>query len=164
MRLGGRKQQPLLRKQYRPIATAVLLPGAAAEPDEGCAVRARSPLIIASAWMTVLPPSMMCWVPTRTAFRATLLPVSVSIYSPLICFLDIVSCRADDGLRTWAGLGCGAWGRMRVRVVALYWKSYRELYMVTRSIAGSSIWVDYWERIDSFCKCLCACEIGRAHV
>lgn len=84
--------------------------------------------------------------------------LTVSIYSPLICFLDIVSCRADDGLRTWAGLGCGAWGRMRVRVVALYWKSYRELYMVTRSIAGSSIWVDYWERIDSFCKCLCACD------
>ena len=39
-------------------------------------VRTRSPLIITSGWMTVLPPSMMFWVPTRMALRATLLPVS----------------------------------------------------------------------------------------
>lgn len=36
-----------------------------------------------SGWMTVLPPSMMFWVPTKVALRATLLPVSVSMYSPL---------------------------------------------------------------------------------
>jgi hypothetical protein len=36
-----------------------------------------------SGWMTVLPPSMMFWVPTSVALRATLLPVSVSMYSPL---------------------------------------------------------------------------------
>lgn len=81
MRPGGRKQHPLLRKQYRPIAMAVLLEGgvAAAELLE-MAVRARSPRIMASAMMTVLPPSMMFWVPTRVAFRATLLPVSYASF------------------------------------------------------------------------------------
>lgn len=89
MRPGGRKQHPLLRKQYRPIAIAVLLDGVAAE-EELVAVRAKSPRIMASAMMTVLPPSMMFWVPTRVAFRATLLPVSVSMYSPLGARLDMV--------------------------------------------------------------------------
>lgn len=78
IRLGGRRQHPRSRKQYRPMETAVLLPGAAA-PDaveDGGLRRVKSPRIIASGWMTVLPPSMMFWVPTRFALRATLLPVS----------------------------------------------------------------------------------------
>lgn len=90
MRPGGRRQHPLLRKQYRPMAMAVLLEGAAAALLLEMAVRARSPRIMASAIMTVLPPSMMFWVPTRVAFRATLLPVSVSMYSPLGARLDMV--------------------------------------------------------------------------
>ncbi len=78
IRPGGRRQQPLLRKQYRPIETAVLLAGAAPELEfEGAWTdRVRSPRIITSGWMTVLPPSMMFWVPTSVALRATLLPVS----------------------------------------------------------------------------------------
>lgn len=75
MRPGGRRQHPLLRKQYRPMATAVLLAGAA-PPEPGTAVRARSPRIMASCIMTVFPPSIIFWVPTRVALRATLLPVS----------------------------------------------------------------------------------------
>ena len=71
---GGRKQQARLRKQYRPIATAVLFVGA--PPDAEGTDRARSPRIITSGWITVLPPSMMFCVPTRVALRATLLPVS----------------------------------------------------------------------------------------
>lgn len=57
------------------METAVLFAGAPPE-DEDCTVRARSPRIITSGWMTVLPPRMMFWVPTRVALRATLLPVS----------------------------------------------------------------------------------------
>lgn len=71
------------------MAMAVLVEGAAAAEEER-AVRARSPRIMASAMMTVLPPSMMFWVPTSVAFRATLLPVSVSMYSPLGARLDMV--------------------------------------------------------------------------
>lgn len=74
IRPGGRRQLPLLRKQYLPMATAVLFAGA--PPLELLAVRARSPRIMTSCWITVLPPSMMFWVPTRVALRATLLPVS----------------------------------------------------------------------------------------
>lgn len=74
MRPGGRRQQPLLRKQYRPMKTAVLLPGWLGLVDG--TVRARSPRIMASGMMTVFPPSMMCCVPTRVALRLTLLPVS----------------------------------------------------------------------------------------
>ncbi len=51
--------------------------------DAAWMVRTRSPRIMTSGWMTVLPPSMMFWVPTSVALRATLLPVSVSMYSPL---------------------------------------------------------------------------------
>lgn len=76
-RPGGRKQQPRLRKQYRPIETAVLLGAApAADWEDAWIVRMRSPRIMTSGWITVLPPSMMFWVPTRVALRATLLPVS----------------------------------------------------------------------------------------
>lgn len=71
------------------MAMAVLVEGVAAEVLE-TAVRARSPRIMASAMMTVLPPSMMFCVPTSVAFRATLLPVSVSMYSPLGARLDMV--------------------------------------------------------------------------
>ena len=46
------------------------------EEEEDGAVRIRSPRIMTSGWMTVFPPSMMFWVPTRMALRATLLPVS----------------------------------------------------------------------------------------
>jgi hypothetical protein len=65
------------------METAVLL-GAAPllACDEACMVRIRSPRIMTSGWMTVLPPSMMFCVPTSVALRATLLPVSVSMYSP----------------------------------------------------------------------------------
>lgn len=59
------------------METAVLLAGAGAPEDDGAGTdRDRSPRIITSGWMTVLPPSMMFWVPTSVAFRATLLPVS----------------------------------------------------------------------------------------
>jgi hypothetical protein len=77
MRPGGRSSTPRARKQYRPMATAVLLAGAVPEEDDET-VRVRSPLIMTSGWMTVLPPSIMFWVPTRTALRETLLPVSCS--------------------------------------------------------------------------------------
>src|SRR5665213_1331962 len=73
---GGRKQNHLLKKQYRPIATAVLLPGAEPDDEEGGTERARSPRIMTSGWITVFPPSMMFCVPTRVALRETLLPVS----------------------------------------------------------------------------------------
>lgn len=53
------------------------------DEDEGGAVRTRSPLIMTSGWMTVLPPSMMFWVPTRMALRATLLPVSWGLFEQL---------------------------------------------------------------------------------
>lgn len=56
------------------MATAVLLAGA--DPLEDEAVRARSPLIMTSGWMTVFPPSIMFCVPTRLALRETLFPVS----------------------------------------------------------------------------------------
>lgn len=56
------------------MATAVLVAGA--EPEPETAVRARSPLIMASCMMIVLPPSMIFWVPTSVALRLTLLPVS----------------------------------------------------------------------------------------
>lgn len=61
------------------MATAVVLAGAAVLPldeEEDGAVRTRSPRIMTSGWMTVLPPSMMFCVPTSIALRATLLPVS----------------------------------------------------------------------------------------
>lgn len=98
------------------MATAVFdagAPPAAAPAAAEEAVRERSPRIMASAWMTVLPPSMIFCVPTRTAFLATLLPVScdalgqpllfhrameidqachtVSMYSPLGAFRDMVA-------------------------------------------------------------------------
>lgn len=63
------------------MATAVELVGA--EDDEG-AVRTRSPRIMTSGWMTVLPPSMMFCVPTRMALRATLLPVSCAEEGELV--------------------------------------------------------------------------------
>lgn len=88
-RPGGLKTQERERKQYRPIATAVLLfgpppppeppeePGAGVEEEEEEeVVRVRSPRIMTSGCITVLPPSMMFWVPTRLLLRATLLPVS----------------------------------------------------------------------------------------
>jgi hypothetical protein len=76
-RPGGRRQAPRLKKQYRPIETAVLFGGAPlADWDDAWMVRIRSPRIMTSGWMTVLPPSMMFWVPTSVALRATLLPVS----------------------------------------------------------------------------------------
>lgn len=87
---------------------AVLVEGAAAELLE-TAVRARSPRIMASAIMTVLPPSMMFCVPTSVAFRATLLPVSVSMYSPLGARLDMVGRVLFDWVSAlgWAGsFGC----------------------------------------------------------
>lgn len=74
-RPGGRSSAPRLRKQYRPMATAVLFAGALEPDDEGCE-RMRSPRTMASGWMTDFPPSMMFWVPTRVALRETLLPVS----------------------------------------------------------------------------------------
>lgn len=46
-------------------------------------VRRRSPRMVQSAWMTVLPPRMMFWEPRMVDLRLTLLPVSVSMYSPL---------------------------------------------------------------------------------
>lgn len=61
------------------MATEVELPAACPdeeEDDEDGWERTRSPRIIASGWMTDFPPSMMFWVPTRMAFRATLFPVS----------------------------------------------------------------------------------------
>jgi len=98
------------------MATAVFdagAPPAAAPAAADEAVRERSPRIMASAWMTVLPPSMIFCVPTRTAFLATLLPVSygdlsqpllfpgaveidqpcrtVSMYSPLGAFRDMMA-------------------------------------------------------------------------
>lgn len=36
----------------------------------------RSPLIVTSCWMTLLPPRIMFCVPTSVALRETLLPVS----------------------------------------------------------------------------------------
>lgn len=66
------------------METAVLLEAALLEDwDAAWMVRTRSPRIMTSGWMTVLPPSMMFWVPTSVALRATLFPVSVSMYSPL---------------------------------------------------------------------------------
>jgi hypothetical protein len=58
MRPGGRSRTPRAKKQYRPMATAVLFAGELPEDDD-VAVRARSPRIMTSGWMTVLPPSMM---------------------------------------------------------------------------------------------------------
>ena len=58
------------------MATAVLLAGEPPDPGELGTERARSPRIMTSGMMTVLPPSMIFWVPTRVALRATLLPVS----------------------------------------------------------------------------------------
>lgn len=62
------------------MATAVLAPPLDGVDDEDVldegAVRTRSPRIITSGWMTVLPPSTMFCVPTRMALRATLFPVS----------------------------------------------------------------------------------------
>lgn len=71
---GGRRRTPRLRKQYRPMATAVCEDEDEEEEDED--VRTRSPRIMTSGWITVLPPRTMFCVPTRTALRATLLPVS----------------------------------------------------------------------------------------
>lgn len=50
--------------------------GAAAAPAPVGSVRSRSPRIITSAWMTVLPPRMIFVVPMRCDLRETLLPVS----------------------------------------------------------------------------------------
>lgn len=52
------------------------LPSAGAEDEE----RYRSPRMTASAWMTVLPPRMMCCVPWIWERREILLPVS---YEPV---------------------------------------------------------------------------------
>ncbi len=52
------------------MATAVLFVGAPPEADG--ADRARSPRIMTSGWITVLPPSMMFWVPTRVALTSHL--------------------------------------------------------------------------------------------
>jgi len=76
MRPGGRRQQLRLRKQYRPMKMEVLLWGAPPEEPAAEAVRVKSPRTMASAMMTVLPPSMMCCVPIKLALRDTLLPVS----------------------------------------------------------------------------------------
>ena len=46
-------------------------------------VRSRSPLIMASDWITVRPPRMMFVVPWIWERRETLLPASVEMYSPL---------------------------------------------------------------------------------
>ncbi len=82
--------------------TAVLL-GAApvADCEAGWMVRTRSPRIMTSGWMTVLPPRMMFCVPTSVALRATLLPVSVSMYSPR-------GGRRDDMFAGGGGDGLGA--------------------------------------------------------
>lgn len=74
-----------------------------ADWDEGWMVRIRSPRIMTSGMMTVLPPSMMFCVPTSVALRATLLPVSVSMYSPLGGRRDIL---ADVAVFVASEWGC----------------------------------------------------------
>ncbi|KAJ2900978.1 uncharacterized protein MKZ38_002162 [Zalerion maritima] len=61
-----------------PAAAAVAPSPPAPPPDEeaGGRDRVKSPRIITSGCITVLPPSMMFCVPTRLLLRATLLPVS----------------------------------------------------------------------------------------
>lgn len=93
-------------------------------PPEDVLLRERSPRIMTSGWITVFPPSVMFWVPTKMALRATLLPVSwrgmngqsngrtmklkgarrridmprtVSIYSPFGALRDILSIRRCFG-------------------------------------------------------------------
>lgn len=126
---GGLKQLPLLKKQYLPIATATLapppavlpaplpavLPAADAELEDN--VRSKSPRMMTSACMTVLPPRMMFVVPRIWDLRETLLPVSwevvsfvlqvmggatgrgiartVSMYSPLGALRDMASTLAE---------------------------------------------------------------------
>lgn len=102
IRPGGRRSAPLERKQYLPMATAVLLAGA--PPAEGCAERARSPRIMTSGWITVLPPSMMFWVPTRVALRATLLPVSCCFLRELVRGLNPWIVRRGNGLEEREGV------------------------------------------------------------
>lgn len=88
MRDGGRSRDDLDRYVYRPMETATA--GPLAGPPCPCMElasdagadsmedgwRKRSPRIQTSACMTVLPPTMMRWVPRTCARRETLFPVS----------------------------------------------------------------------------------------
>lgn len=59
---GGLKAHPLLKKQYRPIATATVFPPFSFGLLGGY-VRSKSPRMMTSDWITVLPPRMMLVVP-----------------------------------------------------------------------------------------------------
>lgn len=80
------------------------LPSAGTEDEE----RYRSPRMTASAWMTVLPPRMMCCVPWIWERREILLPVS---YEP------VAAVRLGlEGLKVLNGRG----GGRRLRTVSMY--------------------------------------------
>ena len=105
---GGLNSHPLLKKQYRPIATATGFPCFSLELDVRY-VRSRSPRMMTSAWITVLPPSMMFVVPIIWERRETLLPVSW-----WNCQLGLVA----KGWRIWEGFWrafrrskWGKWGK-----------------------------------------------------
>jgi hypothetical protein len=66
----------------------------------GAPARRRSPRIVQSAWIIVFPPRMMFCEPRMLDLRLTLLPVSVSMYSPLTCLGGIVRAAGLD----WSGL------------------------------------------------------------
>lgn len=109
-----------LTKTYRPrcielgcvgfLAAAAADPGARPSEVEDLVVggngRIRSPRITVCAWITHLPASTMCLAPMTWALREILLPVSVSMYSPLalpadLCFDDMVWW---TGFSEWKGL------------------------------------------------------------
>ena len=94
---GGLRVLLRAKKQYRPtdMATLPCCPGAL--------TRRRSPRTVQSAWIMVLPPRMMFCEPSTLDFRETLLPVSVSMYSPLACFGGIVALVLETETCVFAG-------------------------------------------------------------
>lgn len=88
---------------------------AAVDGPGGGTGRIRSPRIRTWGWITARPPRMMCWVPCSWERRATLLPVSVSMYSPFGGLDVLVEVEVEvggmvGGWREWGGIGQWQWG------------------------------------------------------